>query len=334
MSKSRKKNNKDGANRNRGRAWVKRSLLVVTQRLRTIPRQVRWGMAILAAVAYSWVFYSFFVEPSGFRWRALYGDPNYPETDGLHGCDISHHQGTIDWTRLRNAMINREPLQFVMIKATEGSDYVDEKFEENFSEAKRVGFVRGAYHFWSVLSDAREQAAFFLNNVKLEIGDLPPVLDVESKLDAMSTEDFQREILTWLHIVEDKYHAKPIIYTNYKFKEAYLSDERFDDYPYWIAHYYVEEVQYKGKWKFWQHTDVGRLPGIKGYVDLDIYNGSFYDLSMLCISKTQVDDPMKGELNNPEDSDSTNTFVYEEDSDFDLRDTDYEQNDRDTHSPD
>ena len=329
-----RKNNKDKAKNRQGNASAKHYATIVAQRLRRIPKKVWWGMAFLVAVAYSWVFYSYFVEPSGFRWRALYGDPKYPDTDGLHGCDISHHQGVIDWSRLRNAMVNRKPVQFVMIKATEGSDYVDERFDENFREAKRVGLIRGAYHFWSVLSDAREQASFFLNNVKLEIGDLPPVLDVESKLDAMSTEDFQREILTWLHIVEDKYHAKPIIYTYYKFKEAYLSDERFDDYPYWIAHYYVDEVKYKGKWKFWQHTDVGRLPGIKGYVDLDIYNGSFYDLSMLCISKTQVDDPMKEVLNNPEDSDSTMTDVYTEDGDYELKDGDYELKDSDTHSPD
>ena len=96
-------------------------------------------------------------------------------------------------------------------------------------------------------------------------------------------EDFQRDVLTWLHIVEDRYHVKPIIYTYYKFKEQYLSAPVFDDYPYWIAHYYVDKVQYKGKWKFWQHTDAGKLPGIKGYVDFNIYNGSYYDLRQLCI---------------------------------------------------
>lgn len=289
--------------------------------LKTIPKRVWWTLAVMAMVAYAWVFYTFFVEPSGFRWRALFGDPKYPETDGLRGCDISHHQGDIDWSRLRNAMVNRKPVQFVMIKATEGADYVDEKFHENFAEAKKVGLIRGAYHFWSVLSDAREQAAFFLNNVELEVGDLPPVLDVESKLEEMPTEDFQREVLTWLHIVEDKYHAKPIIYTYYKFKEAYLSDERFDDYPYWIAHYYVDEVQYQGKWKFWQHTDVGRLPGISGFVDLDIYNGSYYDLSMLCIRKTQVDDPMQEAIDSLENSDSSTLYIYEEDIDYELKDS-------------
>jgi lysozyme len=109
------------------------------------------------------------------------------------------------------------------------------------------------------------------------------VLDVEHKPKNVSVEDFQRDVLTWLHIVEDKYHVKPIIYTYYKFKTEYLDAPVFDDYPYWIAHYYVEKVEYKGPWKFWQHTDAGKLPGIKGNVDLDIYNGSYYDLQKLTI---------------------------------------------------
>ncbi len=119
--------------------------------------------------------------------------------------------------------------------------------------------------------------------VKLESGDLPPVLDVESKPNNISTKEFQQNILTWLRIVEQKYHVKPIIYTYYKFKDQYLSDSRFDEYPYWIAHYYVDQMGYQGAWKFWQHTDAGKLPGIKGYVDLDIYNGSFYSLQRMLI---------------------------------------------------
>lgn len=258
--------------------------------LSRVPVMAWWGFGLVVAVVYSLVMYNNFVKPISFRWRALYGDPNYPKGYEIHGIDISHHQGEIDWTKLGNAMIDRTYVRFVMIKATEGADYIDDCFERNFRKAKEAGFIRGAYHFWSVLSTAREQASFFLNNVELKPGDLPPVLDVEAKPDNMSDEDFQMEILAWLHIVEDRYHAKPIIYTYYKFKEKYLSDERFDDYLYWIAHYYVSKVEYQGKWKFWQHTDVGRLPGIKGYVDLDIYNGSHYDLERLTLSEENFEE--------------------------------------------
>ena len=251
--------------------------------LQRYPRWAWWIGGTAVIVLYVFLFYHFFVGPTGFRWRALYGDAEYPEGYEIHGIDISHYQGKIDWEQLKNAMIKGCPVRFVIIKSTEGSSQLDENFRENFNQVRDFGFIRGVYHFWSNKSTAREQAYYFLDQVHLTDGDLPPVLDIEHKPADKSVDDFQRDVLTWLHIVEDKYHAKPIIYTYYKFKEQYLSAPVFDDYPYWIAHYYVDKVQYKGKWKFWQHTDVGKLPGIKGYVDFNIYNGSYYELKQLCI---------------------------------------------------
>lgn len=251
--------------------------------LQRYPRWAWWIGGTAVIVLYVFLFYHFFVGPTGFRWRALYGDAEYPEGYEIHGIDISHYQGKIDWEQLKNAMIKGCPVRFVIIKSTEGSSRLDENFRENFNQARDFGFIRGVYHFWSNKSTAREQAYYFLDQVHLTDGDLPPVLDIEHKPADKSVEDFQRDVLTWLHIVEDKYHVKPIIYTYYKFKEQYLSEPVFEDYPYWIAHYYVDKVQYKGKWKFWQHTDVGKLPGIKGYVDFNIYNGSYYELKQLCI---------------------------------------------------
>jgi len=251
--------------------------------LQKAPSWTYWLGGALIALGYIWAFYYFFVGPTGFRWRALYGDVSYPEGYEIHGIDISHYQGTIDWEELKDAKINKCPIRFILIKATEGKSKVDECFIDNFYQAREYGFIRGAYHFWSNKSTAREQAAHFLQMVSLEEGDLPPVLDVEHKPADVSVEDFQQSILLWLHIVEDRYHVKPIIYTYYKFKEKYLNEEVFDQYPYWIAHYYVNKVEYKGEWKFWQHTDCGKLPGIKGYVDFNIYNGSYYDLRKLTI---------------------------------------------------
>ena len=267
-----------------------------------MPSWMRWAGGLCLAVGYSFLFYFFFVSPTGFRWRAIYGDPDYPEGYTIYGIDVSRYQGTNNWNRLRNALIDRLPIRFVIIKSTEGDSHIDTKFRENFSNAKEYGFIRGVYHFWSNKSSARRQAYFFLAMVHLQPGDLPPVLDVEHKPKNISTEEFQQNILTWLHIVEDRYHVKPIIYTYYKFKDQYLSDSRFDDYPYWIAHYYVNQMEYQGAWKFWQHTDAGRLPGIKGYVDLDIYNGSFYDLQQLLIQDDVTDVQVVGNTNR----DSTN----------------------------
>ena len=118
-------------------------------------------------VAYVAFFYYFFVGSTNYRWRALYGDVSYPEGYEIHGIDISHHQGhidweelkdngMIDWERLRNAMIKKAPVRFVFIKSTEGSNLIDENFKDNFYQAREYGFIRGAYHFYSTKSSARE----------------------------------------------------------------------------------------------------------------------------------------------------------------------------------
>ena len=245
-----------------------------------MPRWTFWVGGLVVTVLYCWAFYYFFVGPTGFRWRALYGESRYPKGFEIHGIDISHYQGNIDWDKLQGGMISGCPLRFVIIKSTEGASRMDENFKSNFHNALEYGFIRGAYHFWSNKSSARQQAYYFLEKVKLEEGDLPPVLDIEHAPKDKSIEEFQRDILTWLHIVEDRYHVKPILYTYYTFN---LSAPVFDDYPYWIAHYYVPKIEYKGAWKFWQHTDAGRLPGIKGPVDFNVYNGSYYDLKKLTI---------------------------------------------------
>ena len=257
--------------------------------LRHVPGWAWWIGGLSVAALYVWFFYFFFVSPYGFRWRALYGDINYPEGYDIHGIDVSHYQGDINWDLLRNqGTIDDCPIRFVMIKATEGATKVDEKFEDNFFQAREYGFTRGAYHFYSLHSPAADQARFFIKNVKLEKGDLPPVLDVEHKPKNQTREEFKQSVLEWLNIVERHYGVKPILYTYYKFKTEYLADSVFNQYPYWIAHYYVDSVEYRGPWKFWQHTDAGSLPGIKGPVDFDIYNGSFYDLRRLTIGSQET----------------------------------------------
>ena len=262
---------------------------VVVRFLQHVPRWAWWLGGLGVVAGYVWFFYFFFVSPFGFRWRALYGDVSYPEGYEIHGIDISHHQGRIDWGKLKDhGMIDKFPVRFIMIKATEGATQTDENFRDNFYQAREYGFTRGAYHFYSVHTPARKQAEHFLKQVKLENGDLPPVLDVEHKPKNQTDDEFKASVLEWLDIVEKHYNVKPIIYTYYKFKTRYLNDSIFDQYPYWIAHYYVDSVTYQGQWKFWQHTDVGRLPGIKGDVDFNIYNGSYYDLRQMTIGSRET----------------------------------------------
>ena len=111
---------------------------------------------------------------------------------------------------------------------------------------------------------------------------MPPVLDVEVT-GRKEKKELQQGIKRWLDRIESHYGVKPILYTSYKFKTRYLNDSVFNSYPYWIAHYYVDSVKYQGKWSFWQHTDVGNVPGIKEDVDLNVFNGTLEDLKKLTI---------------------------------------------------
>ena len=93
----------------------------------------------------------------------------------VKGVDISHYDGTIDWTQVKAAGIS-----FAFAKATEGTSYVDPTFATNWAGMKAAGIVRGAYHFFDPAVDATSQVTYCLATVgTLEAGDLPIVLDFE-----------------------------------------------------------------------------------------------------------------------------------------------------------
>lgn len=238
-----------------------------------------WGGVSLIGIVYIAVIYFFFFRPylSRDEVQDLYFIRPY-----VHGIDVSHHQGEIDWPRLSLATFRERPINFVFMKATEGGDFVDDSFHYNFASARECGLVRGAYHFFLPDVSAELQARNFISQVKLQPGDLPPVLDVEVMGEG-GAEQLQQGVSTWLSIVERHYGVAPIIYASYKFKTKYLNRPPFTHYPYWIAHYYVEDLEYKGLWHFWQHTDRGRLDGVNTRVDLNIFNGNLEELMMLTI---------------------------------------------------
>lgn len=244
--------------------------------LRRIPSYALWGCIGLIVVIYIIFFYRTFVGPYSFRWKALYGNTTYP-AGKVRGIDISHYQGEVNWDKLRNAQLQGSPVSFVFVKATEGTNMLDENFNQNFFNAKKNDMVRGAYHFFSTSSSPKAQAKYYCKMVQLDEQDLPPVLDVE-RIDNLTPKQLQEGVLTWMKIVEKHYGVTPILYTYYKFRKDYLNTPEFDRYPYWIAHYYVDSLEYKGNWKFWQHTDAGKVDGIKGYVDVNIFNGDIQDL--------------------------------------------------------
>ena len=250
-----------------------------------IPTWVRYLLYVLVIIVFMSGFYYFFIRPYAYRWKPCYGLKGYgicmPSGYQVHGIDVSHYQGDINWKMLEQTRQGQFPIQFIFMKATEGGDYSDDRFTANFDSARAHGFIRGAYHFYNPKTDANKQADFFIQSVKLEPGDLPPVLDIEKK--GKDMKKLQSDLKLWLRKVENHYGVKPIIYASYKFKTRYLNDSVFNTYPYWIAHYYVDSVRYEGDWKFWQHTDVGTLPGIEEKVDLNVFNGGKNELDAFCI---------------------------------------------------
>lgn len=251
-----------------------------------MPVWVRNLYAALLIASFSAGFYYFVIRPYAYRWQECAGRKAYgicvPCCYEVHGIDVSHHQGIIDWDQLVQNQVEDYPIQFVFIKATEGGDHSDDAFARNFEEAGKRGIIRGVYHFFSPRTDPLKQADFFIRTVKLTKGDLPPVLDIEVS-GKKSPAELQKSVRLWLDKVEAHYGVKPILYTSYKFKNKYLAHTDFDRYPYWIAHYYVDSVKYTGRWHFWQHSDIGTVQGIKEEVDLNVFNGTIEQLQELAI---------------------------------------------------
>lgn len=197
----------------------------------------------------------------------------------VHGIDISHYQSFVNWDT-----VAAQDIHFAFVKATEGLMMSDTMFCHNWTEMKRVGLKRGAYHFYRPTISAREQADNFSRLVEMEYGDMPPVLDVEV-LDGVSKTILINGIRTWLYQIEIRYNVKPIIYTNLKFYNKILAGH-FNDYPVWIARYsFREPILASGRdWHFWQYGNRGRIKGVFGNVDFNVFNGTELDLERLCLT--------------------------------------------------
>ena len=206
--------------------------------------------------------------------RIRYREFGIPIPSGytLHGIDVSKYQQIINWEAVKAMNVQDTRIHFAFIKATEGNDNTDFYFKRNWRKAKDAEMTRGAYHFFIASKDGSMQARNFINHVKLEPGDLPPVLDVE-QTNGTSKAVLQQRVKAFLYAAELAYGVKPIIYTNADFYKTYLSDV-FDDYPLWVAHYLRPvEPRTKRDWQFWQHSESGRVNGISGRVDFNVFNG-------------------------------------------------------------
>jgi lysozyme len=204
----------------------------------------------------------------------------------VHGIDVSKHQGDIDWKRVSAMEINGIRVSFAFIKATEGITRQDNMFEKNWKEAGRSGLLRGAYHFYYPSRDADKQADNFLSKVSLRKGDLPPVVDIEHS-NGRKKEKICSDLQVFLNRLEKKYSVKPIIYTNINFFTLYLKG-KFDSYPLWIAGYFDHDRFYNEfltPWLLWQHSESGKVDGIRGKVDFNVFKGDIVKLNNMTLKK-------------------------------------------------
>ncbi len=196
----------------------------------------------------------------------------------VHGIDVSHHQSIIEWDS-----VGQQDIQFAFVKATEGKTMKDTNFCQNWSEMERVGLYRGAYHFFRPTISPLDQAFNYIDQVQISYGDFPPVLDVEV-MDGVSKNVLITRVQTWLHIIEKEYRIRPIIYTNQKFYNTYLADS-FKDYVLWIARYSQNQPEVNAnEWIFWQYGNRGRMKGINGFVDFNVFHGDLEALKEHCLS--------------------------------------------------
>jgi len=205
---------------------------------------------------------------------------NYP----IHGIDLSHHNGKISWEQLKETyLFDKIALRFVYVKATEGRSLKDSYFKKNWIDAKRHGFSRGAYHFYITTRDPIEQAKNFCKIVHLEKGDMPPVCDFEEQLGVPKSK-IQKDIISFLNYLADKYHIDPIIYTNSQlYKRIFQESDLFQKYHFWIAKYENQDILTHKKLLFWQHNKLGKIPGTSKFVDYNVFLGSEADFNKILI---------------------------------------------------
>lgn len=202
----------------------------------------------------------------------------------LHGIDVSSYQGSVNWDQIQ---LDHEV--FAATKATEGNYYHDERFPTDWYGMQMHGLRRFAYHFLIDDIPAQEQVdyhhAYVRDNGHYLYGDAG-LLDVEeaSISHAVNTQAvIEAFILAFWHDIN-----KPLmLYTNYNTWVNIMGNpvsSIIAECPLWLADWgpYVPQI---GQWpnglSFWQYSDVGRLNGIAGYVDLDRFYGSMRQLSRI-----------------------------------------------------
>jgi lysozyme len=186
----------------------------------------------------------------------------------VHGADVSRHQGPIDWTALA-----KTDVRFVYIKASEGSDFRDDRFAINWDGAGKAGLKRGAYHFFTLCRPGVQQADNFI--AVAPRGELPPAVDIEQKNECRegpTISDVAGELTACLDRLEAHYGVRPLIYTTREFHDKHLQGALADE-NFWLRNLFAQPDFRRNEWMFWQYSHDGKRPGVSGPLDLNYFRG-------------------------------------------------------------
>lgn len=212
--------------------------------------------------------------------------PEYP----IQGFDVSHHQKDIQWHK-----ISKEKYRFVYLKATEGGDFKDRKFQENWLKAREQGFLVGAYHFYRLCRDGQVQAENFINSVPKKADALPPAIDLEYDSKCINTytqEQLIREIQIMHDALKQHYGKQPIFYVSQNFYNLVLVGH-FPGVPLWVQAYKAKpNLKDQAKWQFWQYSQKGQIHGISTAVDLNVFSGSEQDWQQFLAKNAVIAPPL------------------------------------------
>jgi lysozyme len=188
-----------------------------------------------------------------------------PLADGeRYGIDVSGHQGTIEWSKVAS-----DDIDFAYIKATEGGDFIDDRFSANWRGAEEVGIQRGAYHFFTLCTPGDEQARLFLREVPPDPEALPPAVDLELAGNCSArppTERIQRELDVFIDLVGTRWKRRLVLYLGNDFESRYPVKDRLDR-PLWLRRFLLRPA---GEWRIWQLHGYALVDGVEGGVDLNV----------------------------------------------------------------
>ena len=179
-----------------------------------------------------------------------------------YGIDVSAHQGGIEWDAVAG-----DGIEFAYVKAIEGGDFVDDRFDANWTGAEDAGLDVGAYHFFTLCTPGDVQARNFLAVASPQPAALPPAVDLELAGNCGARPPqraVEVELGRFLVLVEEAWGQEAALYVGEDFEERYpaLPDRRL-----WLRRFLLRPSD---EWWIWQLHGRARVDGIEGGVDLDV----------------------------------------------------------------